>query len=129
MHIPIIKFDSLIKDAIMRKFHIPDKITLWILFLWHIFSFCIILQIIIKELPCEREVQHCRDFFKLLAKVGLFHGTCIQILSIVHLYPFDHVIMLTLIPEYTFVEWETEIPSISFIRTKFNEDDTSVFAQ
>lgn len=67
--------------------------------------------------------------FKLLAKVGLFHGTCIQILSIVHLYPFDHVIMLTLIPEYTFVEWETEIPSISFIRTKFNEDDTSVFAQ
>lgn len=64
MHIPIIKFDSLIKDAIMRKFHIPDKITLWILFLWHIFSFCIILQIIIKELPCEREVQHCRDFLQ-----------------------------------------------------------------
>lgn len=27
MRIPIIKFDSLIKDAVMRKFHIPDKIT------------------------------------------------------------------------------------------------------
>lgn len=28
MRIPIIKFDSLIKDAVMRKFHIPDKITI-----------------------------------------------------------------------------------------------------
>lgn len=129
MHIPIIKFDSLIKDAIMRKFHIPDKITLWILFLWHIFSFCIILQIIIKELPCEREVQHCRDFLQTFGQGRLVSWDMYTNLSIVHLYPFDHVIMLTLIPEYTFVEWETEIPSISFIRTKINEDDTLVFAQ